>query len=132
MAPLLLQTQVVRSVSLVMAPVSLARAVREAESARTQELADEELRRRAGFLSSARRRRQQEGIERREEELSVGHGEFRFSGYVTVTAGSAEELEAACGEVEQMAQLSRLELRLLYGEQDVAFAYTLPLCRGLR
>ena len=132
MAPLLLHAQATRTVAVVMAPVDPVRSVREVESARTQELADEELRRRAGFLSSARRRRQQDGVAHREEELASGHTEYRFAGYVTVTAATPEDLEAACGEVEQSAQLSRLELRRLYGEQEQAFTYTLPLCRGLR
>jgi hypothetical protein len=41
-------------------------------------------------------------------------------------------LEEACSEIEQQAQQARLELRRLYGEQDVAFTCTLPLCRGLK
>ena len=37
----------------------------------------------------------------------------------------------ACAEIEQAAGQARIELRLLYGEQDVAFTCTLPLGRGL-
>lgn len=132
LSPLLLGTRATRTVSLVIEPVGPARAVREVEAARMADLADEEIRRRAGFLSSARRRRQHEGVSRREEELADGHGDCRFSGYVAVAGKDLEELLSACGEVEQLAQQCRLSLRRLEGEQDVAFAATLPLCRGLR
>jgi hypothetical protein len=56
----------------------------------------------------------------------------RFAGYVTVSAQREEELERYCSEIEHAAQMARLELLRLYGQQDTAFTYTLPLCRGLR
>lgn len=120
-----------RRVSLVAGPVDPRRAVREAGSARTADLADEELRRRAGFVPSARREREAEGVLRREEELADGHVDYRFSGYVTVTAPSRPELDERCIEIEQAAQQSHLELRRLYGRQEEAFAWTLPFARGL-
>jgi hypothetical protein len=131
LAPLLLGAQGRRTASLVMAPVAPGRAAREVEAARTADLADDELRRRAGFLSTARRRRQADGVARREAELADGHGEYRFSGYVTVTAHDRPELDIACAEVEQAARRSHLELRRLYGQQEEAFGWTLPLGRGL-
>jgi hypothetical protein len=121
-----------QSVSVTMAPVPAEQAVREVESARTAEAADEELRRRAGFLASARRRRESEGVARRETELADGHAEYRFSGYLTVSAADKAGLETACAEVEQAAHRSHLELRRLYGQQAEAFTWTLPLARGLQ
>jgi hypothetical protein len=120
-----------RTFAVVMAPVAPGRAAREAESARTADLADEQLRQRAGFLTSARRRREAEGVRQREDELADGHGEYRFSGYVTVTAADPCELDAACAEVEQSAQQAHLDLRRLYGQQAEGFTWTLPLARGL-
>jgi hypothetical protein len=131
LAPLLLQAQARRTVAVVMEPVSPLRAVREVERARTADLADAELRRRGGYLATARRRREEEGLARREAELAEGHAQFRFSGYVTVSADSEEALEGSCSEVEQAAGESRLELRRLFGDQQRAFSFTLPLCRGL-
>jgi len=55
----------------------------------------------------------------------------RYSGYVTVTARSAEELDIACGELLQSAHQCRLELRRLYGCQGAAFLWALPFGRGL-
>jgi hypothetical protein len=63
--------------------------------------------------------------------LAEGHAQFRFTGYVTVTAGTRDELDRARAGVEQAAGQARIELRLLYGEQAVAFACSLPLGRGL-
>ncbi len=120
-----------RSIAVTMEPVSPARAARQVAQSRTADLADGELRRRGGFLVTARHTREKESIEDRDVELADGHAQYRFSGYVTVTADSRDELAEARAAVEQAAGQARIELRLLYGEQDVAFTCSLPLARGL-
>ena len=120
-----------RSISMVMEPVSPSRAARQVAQARTADLANSELRRRGGFLVTARHLREKESVEERDVELADGHAQYRFSGYLTVTADTRSELTSACASVEQAAGQAGLELRLLYGAQDVAFAYSLPLGRGL-
>jgi len=120
-----------RTVSVIMAPVSGDRAMREARSARTADVADAELRDRAGFLPSARRAKEADGVARRESELAEGHAEYRFSGYVTVSATDRESLAVASADAEHAARAAHLELRLLFGRQAEAFAWTLPLARGL-
>jgi hypothetical protein len=132
LSPLLLHAQMVRAVAVTIEPISPARAIREAESARTTDLADRELRGRMGFVETARTRRVSEAAVQREDELADGHAAVRFAGYVTVSARSEEELERHCSEVEHAAQMARLEPLRLYGQQEEAFSYTLPLCRGLR
>jgi hypothetical protein len=128
----MLQTRSVRTVSMVMEPIPPLRARRAVEAARVADASDEQVRRRAGFVTSARRQREQEQVLARERELADGHSDVRFSAYVLVTAASMDELEAACAEVEQEAGQARLELCRLDGDQDVAFTYCLPLGRGLR
>ncbi|HWE55662.1 MAG TPA: SCO6880 family protein [Acidimicrobiales bacterium] len=118
--------------AVVMAPVPIDRAMREVRSARTADLADAELRARAGFLPSVRRDRESEGVTRREEELAAGHHEYRFSGYLTVSADDREGLTRVCAEAEHAAQSAHLEIRRLYGRQAEAYTWTLPLGRGLR
>jgi Putative type VII ESX secretion system translocon, EccE len=131
LAPLLLGTA--RStLAVVMEPLGPDTAVRKVEASRTADLADAELRRRGGFLSTARHARESEVLARREAELAEGHASFRYSGYVTVSAPSEEELVAACDVVQHAAGQSRLALRRLYGDQASAYTCTLPLCRGLR
>jgi len=131
LGPLLLASDIRRSVSVVMEPVSPLRAARRIEQARTADIADAELRRRGGFLATARRRREEEVLVQREDELANGHASFRFSGYVTVSAPDTEALDEACGRVEQIAGQAGLELRRCYGDQAVAFTCTLPFGRGL-
>jgi len=132
LAPLLLQTTARRTVAMTMQVEPPLRAQREAEAALTADLADDDVRRRGGFITGFRRQREQENVVRRGEEIADGHASVRFSAYVTVTAATVEELEEACADVEQRAQQSQLQLHRLVGEQDVAWTYTLPLGRGLR
>jgi hypothetical protein len=132
MAPLLMQTSALRTVAVTIEPVPYSLAMRRAEAAQTAEVAEEINRSRQGFMSTARIRRRQQAASRREEELADGHAEMRWAGYVRTSARSPEELERAESEVEHAAQLARLGLQRLYGEQDTGFPFTLPLCRGLR
>jgi uncharacterized membrane protein YeaQ/YmgE (transglycosylase-associated protein family) len=120
-----------RTLSVVMEPVDPARAARQVAQARTAGLADGELRRRNGFLTSARHTRERQSVDERDVELADGHAQFRFSGYLGVTADTPAELEAACAALEQAAGQARLEVRRLYGQQDVALLCLLPLGRGL-
>jgi hypothetical protein len=83
-------------------------------------------------MTTAQIKRRQQATARREEELADGHAEMRHAGYVTVSGGSAEELERSNSEVEHAGQLARLEFQRLHGEQDAGFTFTLPLCQGLR
>ena len=132
LSPLLLHAQMVRAIGVTIEPISPVKAIREVEAARTSDIADRDLRGRMGFIETARGRRQTDAVARREEELADGHAALRFAGYVTVSARSLEGLERHCSEIEHAAQMARLELLRLYGQQEEAFTYTLPLCRGLR
>jgi hypothetical protein len=131
LAPLLLTADVRQSVSVTMEPLSPLEATRRIQQDRTADVADAELRSKGGFLRTARRRREEETLADREVELADGHAPFRFSGYVTVSGDTREKLETACGRVEQSAGQAGMELRRCYGDQQRAFAFTLPLCRGL-
>ncbi|HUY63350.1 MAG TPA: SCO6880 family protein [Acidimicrobiales bacterium] len=127
----LLVSDVRRTMALVMEPISAVDAARRIERARTADMADAELRRRGGFLHSARRRREEEVLARREVELADGHANYRFAGYVTVTADDPAALDDACSRTEQAAGRAGLELRRCYGDQARAFSCTMPLGRGL-
>jgi hypothetical protein len=115
-----------------MEPIPAVKAMRAVGFAKTADVSEEVMRERLGFIGTARRRSQMEAVERREHELTEGHADVRFSGYITVTASTLDALRDACAEVEHAASLSRLELQRCDGEQDVAFSFTLPLGRGLK
>lgn len=121
-----------RTVTVVMAPVPMLAATRKAEQAKTARVAENDLKAKHGFAMTARSEREQEAVEQREQELASGHLGYRFSGYVTISAPSKTDLEDSCRRVEQVAALSRLELRRLYGVQDEALLFALPLGRGCR
>jgi len=126
-----LQAGATARVSVCMEPVDPSSSRRDLEAARTQHLADEQLRSRQGFQTSIDTHRQAETVERRESELADGHSELRFAGHITVSAESVAELDAACGHVEEQARASALDIRRMDGEHDLGLAATLPLCRGI-
>jgi hypothetical protein len=120
-----------RSFSVVMAPVPPERAQRDAESSRTSQVADAQLRAQGGFLETARQRRQSEALEGREAELADGRGVFELAGFVTVSASERGQLDAASSELERAAGAAKLSLRRLYGQQKEALTWVLPFGRGL-
>ncbi len=132
MDALLGHSNAVRSVAVTFEPLPADRSTREIEAAVTRDRADRELRTRFGQSETARQRQAAEATMRREAELAAGHGEVRLSGFVTVSGRDPEDLQRACAEVLEHAARARLELHRLYGQQAEAFAFTLPLCRGLR
>jgi hypothetical protein len=132
MDALLGHSTAVRSVAVTFEPLRADRSTREIEAAVTRDRADRELRTRFGQSETARQRQAAEATMRREAELAAGHSEVRLSGFVTVSGRDPEDLQRACGEVLEHAARARLELHRLYGQQAEAFAFTLPLCRGLR
>ena len=132
MEALLGRSSAVRSVAVTFEPLPSQRSTREIEAAITRDRADRELRARFGQSETARQRQAREATSRREGELAAGHGEVRFSGFVTVSGRDPDDLRRACAEVLDHAARAHLELHRLYGQQADAFAFTLPLCRGLR
>jgi len=131
LAPLVLAGPVMRSIAIVMEPRDPARAVREAEHARLRDVADDDLRERAGFIRTVRRSRQQSAVSAQERELADGHAAYRFTGYVAVAAASREGLDDACRELAVAATQARCEVRRVWGDQAAGLAAVLPLCRGL-
>jgi len=132
MDALLGRSSVVRTVSVTFEPIAPERSTREAEAAVTHDRAERELRRRFGQSDTARQRQVEEAAARREAELAAGHGEVRLAGFVTVSGRDLDDLRRACVEVHDHAARARLELHPMYGQQAAAFAFTLPMCRGLR
>ena len=131
MSALLSPSGTVRTVAVCFEPLAPERSTREVEAAITRDRADRELRQRFGQTETARQRQAHDAALRREAELAAGHGEVRFSGFVTVSGRSPDGLRHACQQTLQNAAVARLELRRMYGQQAEAFSFTLPLARGL-
>jgi hypothetical protein len=132
MDALLGRSNVVRTVAVTFEPIAPERSTRDAEAAVTRDSADRELRHRFGQTETARQRQSQEAAMRREAELAAGHAEVRLAGFVTVSGRDRDDLRHACSEIHGQVARARLELHRMYGQQAEAFAFTLPLCRGLR
>lgn len=132
LGPLFLQSRGSRCVSIVQEPVSPTQAAQEVLDARTGFLADQRIRDKAGYVPTAFRDAEGLALAQREADLAAGHGEYRFSAYITVSAPDAESLETAATNVIRLANRCKLRLWRLYGQQDLGFACALPLARGLR
>ena len=122
-----------RTVSIVLEPLTPTRANRRVSLRQSGVTSESALRHRFRRRTTHRQHVEAGDVDRREAELVAGHGLYRMIGYLTTTADTLEDLEAASGEIEALAQRCQLELARLSGEHDQAFAVAaLPLARGLR
>ena len=131
-----MHTGATRTVALVMELLGPAQGMRKAERAATEAGAERALRARIGKRTSARERQRETAVSTREEELASGHAAVRFAGYVTVSVpntgpDAASELGMTVRKVEMAANSRQLRLERMWGQQEEALTYTLPLCRGL-
>ena len=131
--PLLVLGGVRRTISVTAEPIPPSQSFREVRSAKVQKRTDEAQKEKLGQIETALDDEEHAAVLRRERELVHGHVEYRFTGYVTVTASTESELEDACAQIEQAAVRSVLEVRRVFGEQDQAFlAGALPLARSVK
>ncbi|WP_298458273.1 SCO6880 family protein [uncultured Cellulomonas sp.] len=130
--PLLVSTTATRTVSVIAEPVPTAQALREIRRAKVEHAADATRRVRIGQVEDEATRAEVAELARREAELVAGHGDLRFTGLITVTAATLDELEVACTATEGAAAQALCEVRRLVGQQAVAHAAAaLPLARGV-
>ena len=132
MRPLLTSDTATRAVTVVLEPVSLAKASMDANRHLTSIEADHEQKARHGFRLTARERRRLHDVESRENELAEGHPEFRFVGIVTVTAHDEDSLDHATADIEQSAAQSLIDLRPLAARHEHGWVASLPLGRSVR
>ncbi|MBO0686335.1 MAG: hypothetical protein J2P45_24575, partial [Candidatus Dormibacteraeota bacterium] len=131
LASLLLQTTCLRTVSTVMEALPPKAGFRDSQTRMTGQALKGELRAKLRLIPTFQHAKEQTAAEQLDEELAEGHVGIRYSSYVTVTASSEAELDAAGSQVVQQAGAARLDLTPLVGQQEAAFTYTLPICRGL-
>jgi hypothetical protein len=133
---LLMATHATRTVGLVMELLGPSSAIRRAERAATEAAAERHLRHRIGKRTSARDGQREGAVNSRERELASGHAAVRFAGYITLsvptdTPAPLEDLHATVSRAEMAANRASLRLERMWGQQDEALTFTLPLCRGL-
>jgi hypothetical protein len=129
MEPLLLHAGGVRSIAVVFEPIPPSRSQHQIDRDATRLASDEEQRAKRGFRIGARHRRAQDAVLEREHEIVAGYAELEYAGFITVTAPTVDDLDAACGEYEHAAAQVGLELRPLDGQHDTALGACLPIGR---
>ncbi|MBX3086867.1 MAG: PrgI family protein [Cryobacterium sp.] len=130
LAPLLLSTGIQRSFSLLCTPMRSDQAARDIRKKKTEYISDAAQRQRIGQIEDASQAAEFHDVLQQEADLTAGHGVLRYTGLVSVSARTADDLDAAVAAIEQAAIQASCETRLLVGQQAQAFtAAALPLCR---
>jgi phenylalanine-4-hydroxylase len=125
--PFLSADGVTRTMTVTFVPVSTYQSRRRIERDLVKLESDATTKEERGRRIDARHQRATEALLAREQELVAGFAEMAYMGLVSVAAPSKEELEQHAEIVEQLAHESGMELRVLDGRQDVAWAAALPL-----
>lgn len=130
LSPVLLSSGIHRAFSLICTPMRTDQAARDIRRKKTEYISDAAQRARIGQIEDALQTAEYHDVLQQEADLTAGHGVLRYTGLISVSADSLEELEAAVAAIEQAAIQASCETRVLVGQQAQAFtAAALPLCR---
>jgi hypothetical protein len=132
LSPLLLKPGIRRTFSLVLQPIPIAKALRDARRHQVERVTDRATRAKIGQLETEEDRQLDADVAQRERDLAAGHGDVRWLGLVVVSADNDESLDEACMEIEIAATQALLDMRRLVGQQLEGFmAAALPFGIGL-
>ncbi|MGP5390307.1 SCO6880 family protein [Glutamicibacter arilaitensis] len=130
LAPVLLSTGVLRSFSLICTPMRTDQAARDIRKKKVEYISDAAQRAKIGQIDDAAQNAEFQDVLQQEADLTAGHGVLRYSGLISVSADTLDDLDAAVSAIEQSAIQASCETRKLVGQQAQAFtAAALPLCR---
>lgn len=118
---------VARTMTVTMQPVPTHQSRRRIERDLVKLDSDAATKEEHGRRIDARHRRATEALLEREQELVAGYAEMSYVGLVSIAAASEDDLEEHAQIVEQLAHESGMDLRVLDGRQDLAWAAALPL-----
>ncbi|WP_061942658.1 SCO6880 family protein [Brevibacterium ravenspurgense] len=132
LSPVLLSSGIHRAFSLICTPLRTDQAARDIRRKKTEYISDAAQRARIGQIEDASQTAEYHDVLQQEADLTAGHGVLRYTGLISVSATTLEELEAAVAAIEQAAVQASCETRVLVGQQAQAFtAAALPLCRNV-
>jgi hypothetical protein len=107
--------------------------LRQIRKEKTEAITDSAQKTRVGQIQDLSDRQEYEDVLAREQALIAGHADMEFSGLVTVTAPSRDELSTAVSQIEQAFGQATCETRVLYGRQSQGFVVSaLPFARSVR
>ncbi|WP_019482640.1 SCO6880 family protein [Arthrobacter sp. TB 23] len=132
LSPVLLSTGIQRSFSLLCTPMRSDQAARDIRKKKVEHISNATQRAKIGQIEDAALTAEYHDVLQQEADLTAGHGVLRYTGLISVSAPTIDELEAAVAAIEQAAIQASCETRLLVGQQAAAFtAAALPLCRRI-
>ncbi|GAA3598410.1 SCO6880 family protein [Kribbella ginsengisoli] len=132
LSPLLLRPGIRRTFSIVLQPIPISKALRDARRHRVERITDRATRARIGQLETEEDRLVDADVIQREKDLAAGHGDVRWLGLLVVSGDTDEALEEACTELEIAGAQALIDLRRLVGQQLEGFiAAALPFGIGL-
>ncbi|GAA3096949.1 hypothetical protein JOF29_006048 [Kribbella aluminosa] len=132
LSPLLLRPGIRRTFSLVLQPVPIGKALRDARRHQVERVTDRSTRKRVGQMETEEDRQLDADVAQREKDLAAGHGDVRWIGLIAVSADTEDALDEACTEIEIAASQALLDVRRLVGQQVEGFlAAALPFGVGL-
>jgi len=121
-----------RALSVYFQPLSPRDAERRVLTERTQRDVAIRMRQKTGQVVPEHERAALRRADAQDADRAAGHGLVRFTGYVSVTVPDASELADAVTALEADAAAARIEIRRMWGAQDVGFALAaLPAGLGL-
>lgn len=130
LTPVLLSSGIQRSFSLICTPLRTDQAARDIRKKKTEHISDRAQRNKIGQIEDAAQTAELDDVLQQEADLTAGHGVLRYTGLVSVSAPTIEDLDTAVASIEQAAIQASCETRRLVGQQAQAFtAAALPLCR---
>lgn len=119
--------------SLVLTPVPLKRALKRVRDEKKVWRGNERLRAKRGVDGSAADAADWTALEKEEQELVAGHGEFRYGGYLTVTASDEEQLDQAIAGMRNALAQAEMEAQILYCQQaEALMVNALPMGLGMK
>ncbi len=132
LSPLLLKPGIRRTFSLVLQPIPMSKALRDARRHQVERVTDRATRAKIGQLETEEDRQLDADVAQRERDLAAGHGDVRWLGLIVVSGDTEESLDDACMEIEIAATQALLDVRRLVGQQmDGFMAAALPFGIGL-
>lgn len=127
------KTPIRHVLNIVEAPVKLRDALKRIEDEKKTWRTNQTIRAKTGKPDSASDRAEWTALEEQEEELIAGRGEYRYSGYLTVTGTSLGDLERAASAMSSALARAGLEPQVLYDMQGEALLMNaFPTGRGVK
>jgi hypothetical protein len=129
---LVFQPGIRKTLSLTIQPIPADAAMRDIRKAKVEYATEAAQKAKIGAIADLSDSAEREDVLERERALMSGHADVKFTGLISVTAGSPDELEASVAEIARAAIQCGCETRRLYGQQARAFvSASLPLARSV-